>query len=287
LLSEGGEGTNDDYLDYQVSGIGLEQATAIAYRNLTLYLAPDSKFHHAAQYAVESAEDLYGKDSPQARSTLDAWDAVGIYLYPRLVSNKQALTYSTPVGRSDSLLITLTNEGMEALTVEEFQLTDAGNYSVTMDPALPLELGSSDSVKLNVKFSPSGERSYADTLILRSTDPRDPIKRIPLTGIGLDSTTSVVDRISRPTAEVNVFPNPFTNQLTVSYRLPGNDFVTLEILDITGRLVYSASWETMAKGKHLVNWGDISRGNTGFGKGLFLLKLRTGNQVLTKKIIRE
>jgi len=42
LLSEGGSGANDDGVSYQVTGIGIDDASAIAYRNLTNYLYSES-----------------------------------------------------------------------------------------------------------------------------------------------------------------------------------------------------------------------------------------------------
>ncbi|MEM9821164.1 MAG: M4 family metallopeptidase, partial [Bacteroidota bacterium] len=40
LIAEGGSGVNDKGYHYQVSGIGLEKAAQIAYRNLTVYITP-------------------------------------------------------------------------------------------------------------------------------------------------------------------------------------------------------------------------------------------------------
>jgi len=286
LLSEGGEGTNDDYLAYNVSGIGLEKATSIAYRNLTLYLQPDSKYHDAALYSVRSAKDLYGENSQQAQSTLDAWDAVGIYLYPRLVSSASELLFDTPVGSSDTLTITLVNEGIESLSIYNLQLSSE-SFSMSMDQELPVELGRSDSIRLNVKFSPAYTGTHNDTLTILSSDSRDSLKIIQLMGLGLDSTTSLPGRIKIHSAELVAYPNPFTNQLSINFRLPGNELITIEILDISGRLVYSSSWNALAEETHEIRWNDINQGHTGFGSGLYLVKLRTRHQVLTTKVIKE
>ncbi len=287
LLSEGGEGRNDDDLTYKVSGIGLENATAIAYRNLTLYLLPDSKYHDAAIYSVQSAKDLYGEDSQQVRSTMDAWDAVGIYLYPRLVSDPSRLSFDTPMGRSDSITVTLRNEGIEPLSIYDLQFSVSESFSLSMDQKFPLELSRSDSVNLSVKFSPGYEGTHQDTLTIRSSDFRDSLKVIPLSGQGLDSTTSLPKVIQTHSAPLEAYPNPFTDQLSIRFKLPGDEFITIEILDISGRLVYSSSWNALAEETHEIRWNDIKQGRAGFGSGLYLIKLRTSHQVFTTKVIKE
>ncbi|NIW45715.1 MAG: hypothetical protein GWN30_13480, partial [Gammaproteobacteria bacterium] len=47
LLSEGGSGVNDNGDAYFVTGIGIEEAAQIAYRNLTVYLMPGSDYPDA------------------------------------------------------------------------------------------------------------------------------------------------------------------------------------------------------------------------------------------------
>lgn len=78
LLSAGESGVNDHGQAYDVTGIGIEAAEAIAYRNLTVYLTSGSQYFDAREGAIESAIDLFGENSQQHLSTIDAWDAVGV-----------------------------------------------------------------------------------------------------------------------------------------------------------------------------------------------------------------
>ena len=79
ILSEGEAGVNDNGDIYDVTGIGIEDAAQIAYRNLTTYLSPFSQYQDARDGAVQSALDLFGKRSTQHIATIDAWTAVGVY----------------------------------------------------------------------------------------------------------------------------------------------------------------------------------------------------------------
>ena len=79
LLSEGGSGVNDNGDAFSVTGIGIEEAAQIAYRNLTVYLMPTSVYQDAKLASINSAIDLFGGNSQQYHSVINAWNAVGIY----------------------------------------------------------------------------------------------------------------------------------------------------------------------------------------------------------------
>lgn len=78
LLSVGGTGTNDLGNPYNVTAIGINNAAAIAYRNLTVYLTQNSQYADARFYAIQAATDLFGPCSPEVIATTNAWYAVGV-----------------------------------------------------------------------------------------------------------------------------------------------------------------------------------------------------------------
>ena len=80
LMTQGGTGTNDNGDSYTVTGIGLQDAAAIAYRTQTVYLSIFSDFADARQYTIQSAIDLFGPCTPQVVAATDSWYAVGVGL---------------------------------------------------------------------------------------------------------------------------------------------------------------------------------------------------------------
>ena len=78
ILSVGKSGTNDLGNAYNVSGIGMDKAAAIAYRNLTVYLNANSQYMDARNGAIQAAKDLYGAGSAEEIATTNAWYAVGV-----------------------------------------------------------------------------------------------------------------------------------------------------------------------------------------------------------------
>ncbi len=78
LLAAGGNGTNDNGDVYSVNGLGIDTASQITFRALTVYLTNTSQYADARFYFIKSAIDLYGACSPQVESTTNAFYAVGI-----------------------------------------------------------------------------------------------------------------------------------------------------------------------------------------------------------------
>ncbi|HLT49990.1 MAG TPA: M4 family metallopeptidase [Aequorivita sp.] len=78
VLSVGKSGTNDKGDSYNVTGIGMDKAGAIAYRNLTVYLNSNSQYSDARNGAIQAAIDLYGAGSAEEIATTNAWYAVGV-----------------------------------------------------------------------------------------------------------------------------------------------------------------------------------------------------------------
>lgn len=73
LVSEGG-----DHYGVKVTGVGREATEKIYYRALTKYLTANSDFKMMRQAALQSAEDLYGKNSKAVQAVTKAYDAVGV-----------------------------------------------------------------------------------------------------------------------------------------------------------------------------------------------------------------
>jgi Zn-dependent metalloprotease len=78
LLVNGGTGTNDKGFAYNVTGIGLDKAAAIAYRTLTTYLTSSSTYANARTASLQAAADLYGAGGVEVTQVTNAWNAVGV-----------------------------------------------------------------------------------------------------------------------------------------------------------------------------------------------------------------
>ncbi len=78
LLSVGGSGSNDNGQSYNITGITMTEAAAIAYRAMTVYMTPGTTYADVRNYTIQAAKDLYGPCSNEVAQTANAWYAVGV-----------------------------------------------------------------------------------------------------------------------------------------------------------------------------------------------------------------
>ncbi len=78
LLVEGGAGTNEANVDFDVAAIGWEDALDIVVGVQMAYFGPSTNYFQAYAHTLEYTRDAYGEQSMQYRSVEEAWRAVGI-----------------------------------------------------------------------------------------------------------------------------------------------------------------------------------------------------------------
>ncbi len=188
LLVEGGSGTDDNGRSYTVSGIGMEKALQISYRNLTVYLTPSSEYFDARLGAINSAADIYGGDSPEYQAVIDAWDAVGVYyptFEPNIVADADTLNFLAEAGVGvDNGKVSFTNYGLDTLEITSVELVNNNGFTIEAELNLPLELTYEQSLTLNLLFAPVEAGSQVTELTMQTNDPANPTMVIALNGKG-------------------------------------------------------------------------------------------------------
>jgi hypothetical protein len=81
------------------------------------------------------------------------------------------------------------------------------------------------------------------------------------------------------------YPNPFNPTTNISFTLPGETQVSLSVYNIEGRLIKTLVNGSVEGGLQVVTWdGTDAQGNP-VSTGVYLYRLRAGNNVMTKKMI--
>ncbi|WP_343328177.1 M4 family metallopeptidase [Polaribacter staleyi] len=124
ILSVGKSGTNDNGDSYNVTGINITKAAAIAYRTESVYLSSGSQYADARTAGIQSAEDLYGVNSPEVIATTNAFYAVGIG-----AEFVQTCTLEAPSNLSAT---SITNN---SFTLSWNAVSNAASYDVTVGAA--------------------------------------------------------------------------------------------------------------------------------------------------------
>lgn len=81
------------------------------------------------------------------------------------------------------------------------------------------------------------------------------------------------------------YPNPFNPNTTFEYSLRQAAEVRLDILDISGRLLKTLVNDRRSAGNYSVSWDGRDRNNIAASSGVYLYRLRSGNETLTRKMI--
>ena len=222
LLTAGGSGTNDNGQPFSVSGIGLTNARAIAYRNLTVYLNSGSQYVDAREGAIRSAIDLFGSCSNEAIQTAKAWYACGVG--NTLPVFDQVITCgSTNIGGTSSGINSLyTSPGCSTGANPTFAnvVYRAGNFIDLKDGFLGQFNGARTFTAM---IDPCSFTSY----------------RIPNP---VSQDVEVDDNIvaeSKVKAEINLnlWPNPCRDQCELSFVLEQEKQVSISMFDAQGKLI--------------------------------------------------
>lgn len=86
----------------------------------------------------------------------------------------------------------------------------------------------------------------------------------------------------KETIKFTNYPNPVTNQTTISYVLPTKAKVILKVIDLTGKQLAVLIQQEQNEGIQEYNW-QLHRNH--ITSGMYILVLQVGNESYTKKII--
>ncbi len=80
-------------------------------------------------------------------------------------------------------------------------------------------------------------------------------------------------------------PNPFNPSTTIRYYVPARALVTLDIYDITGKRIARLVDSERDKGFHHVEWQGIDESGNKAASGVYLYRLQSGKDTISKKLV--
>ena len=108
-------------------------------------------------------------------------------------------------------------------------------------------------------------------------------------GVGVFSsgTVQVMDVLAIPeeyTLSQN-YPNPFNPSTMISFTVPSEGHVLLNIYDITGRLIMTLVDENLGSGYHEVSWDGTDMFSSNVSAGLYIYSLQAEGVALNRKMV--
>jgi hypothetical protein len=80
-------------------------------------------------------------------------------------------------------------------------------------------------------------------------------------------------------------PNPFNPQTVIRFYVPRTEDVSLDVFDITGRIVARLVRGKVEHGYHDVTWDGTNGSGAACASGVYFSRLRTGTGVLSRKMV--
>ncbi len=134
----------------------------------------------------------------------------------------------------------------------------------------------------NLAFTTKGVSAgtYKTKMLVRTNDPQKPVIDVPI-------TLTVADVVSNEDTERPLklslnqnYPNPFNPATTISYILENSGEIQIEVFNIQGQKV-----ATLFEGKQQAGEHDISFDASSLSSGVYIYRLQTGAQVLTRQMV--
>jgi hypothetical protein len=106
------------------------------------------------------------------------------------------------------------------------------------------------------------------------------------TGITIPANngSTLINKNTVKLCDVNVFPNPLTDNSTLSFYLKTTENINIEIYNTLGENIIKKDLGILAMGNHTItlNFFDIDK----LSKGIYILKINTGNSTSSIKVLK-
>jgi hypothetical protein len=135
-----------------------------------------------------------------------------------------------------------------------------------------------DSIDLRLYSVSEGQELYVETTLEGSTYGDTPIT---------SGTAVVLSSPATPMAYelMQNYPNPFNPSTAIVFSLPETSHISLNIYDISGRLVSTLVDGTLSNGVHNVMWNGTDTSGELVSAGVYIYALESADMVMTKKMI--
>jgi hypothetical protein len=192
---------------------------------------------------------------------MESGDDVGVYL---------------PEGTSE-ISFTLENEGSYDLVLS-IQLDDyAGWFGIQTDQII-LAPNESEIISFigNVSVTDTG-----NPITISVTPVNHPEKQKVIDVNGYTSPLSnEAELILNRFVLMPAFPNPFNPNTTIQYSVKNSESISLEIVDVSGRVVEILLDDIIEPGNHEITWNARNQPS-----GIYFVKLTSGERLQTQKLI--
>jgi len=184
-----------------------------------------------------------------------------------------------PVGDSAIIAFNLISNSSNEINITEiFNREEFYN----IEHEFPFILSPYSSESINVKFKPTSDGIFRDTLHIRSDTDTSRIAQFMLLIGQTDSTVSSITEEHTPNKFIlgQNYPNPFNPKTRVKYQIPKISFVTIKVYDVLGNEIATLVNEEKPIGSYEVEFDARS-----LPSGIYFYRLQAGSFSETNKML--
>jgi hypothetical protein len=198
---------------------------------------------------------------------------------PSLTADRNAVDFGqVPVGTARMQSVAVSNAGSVPLRIRDVTLRNIDGDAFRIARALPAEIQPGESVRIGILCRTWDHGRMNGELTLMTDDPDQSMLIIPLQAnvMGNLADAPVPADVK---LEQNV-PNPFNPSTTIRFRVPTNEHVRLTVFNLTGQRV-----ATLVDAALTAGWHDIHFDASALASGIYLYRLETAADVVTRRMI--
>ena len=256
---------------------------AVAAFPFDAYLLGDNFGGLGVSLDIVTNQDLHGVDVRMFTGTaMDAEIAVRVYEYNLSATALPQIWGNAAIAET------------ELFVVEDLLNGDpAGLNSIVTIPfqtPVSLEAGKTYLLYFTREYASTAlEYGYAGSnntaQVWAQIDPGQPgvtwgtLSQVPIIRANFMPNAGIKDNTKAAT-EVSLFPNPATDKATVNFNIASASDVSIEVIDITGKVVKTVSLNNVAAG---ANSADLNVAD--FATGIYSVAVKTNDSSVTKKLV--
>jgi hypothetical protein len=235
---------------------------------------------HQIMIAVSLAALLSGALSAQPESAAEPKGFAEIDVQPT------SLVLEVAQGDAATTTFLVTNEGSGLLIVYSIEddavwlSEDPSNFEVTS--------GAAQNVTVTADASALSLGVYNQSISIESNDEDESSIIVPIEVTVTESVGVNDPDLQKPNDLWLALPtpNPFSSRTTVRFRLPSEQAIRLEIMNLRGERVCLLAHGVMSSGDHTAQWNGLSSDGTSTPPGVYLARLETGSDVHAVPVLR-
>lgn len=93
-----------------------------------------------------------------------------------------------------------------------------------------------------------------------------------------------IDEVQKNTLKFNIYPNPFHQHVKITFELNNSERILIKIFSIHGKLKNTLINENKTKGEYEIIWNGKDLNGKEVNSGLYLVRLQSGRNILTRSV---